>query len=190
MFKVFFMVLLAVSYTKQSTATSLYNKESYRSLTSDKRATKVGDTVTIIVMESSEAGSSAGIKSESGFDMDAKANVDEKSWSYGIGIDGSNKGDAQTSRNGFIKSQITAVVVSVDDNDNLLIQGQQTLTIDGETQKIEITGKARKTDIFSNNTLLSSRLFDANIKYIGQGVVSDGKEPSNIYKFFKWLGLI
>ncbi len=171
-------------------STSLYDKNKAVALTADKRASKVGDTVTILVIENSQASSSAGTNADSGFGVDAEARANDSDWKYGIGIGSSNSGDASTSRKGFIRSQITAVITEIDSNGHFLLKGSHTLTIDGETQKIELKGKARKTDIFANNTLLSSRLFDANIKYVGEGDVSNGKEPSGIYKIFKWIGLI
>lgn len=184
------VVMASLALPNQVIATSLYDKNKPVSLTADKRANKVGDTVTILVIENSQASSSAGTNADSGFAIDGQARAQDKDWRYGVGIGSSNNGDASTSRKGFIRSQITAVVTAIDANGNLSLKGSHTLTIDGETQKIELTGKARKTDIYANNTLLSNRLFEANIKYVGEGDVSSGKEPSGIYKLFKWIGLI
>lgn len=170
-------------------ATSLYNQDNYKELTADRRALRVGDTVTVIVMESAHASASAGEADESNFGFNAQAGANDKAWRYGIGVNSATEGSASTQRRGLIRAQITVVVVGVDSNQNLIVRGQQSLTIDGEEQKIEIAGRARRSDITSNNTLISSRLFDAKISLVGQGSVTKGADEGVFAKLFKWLGI-
>ncbi|NTS77391.1 flagellar basal body L-ring protein FlgH [Catenovulum sp. SM1970] len=191
-------LLMFVSIIHTGWANSLFNEDAFKSYTADKRASEVGDTVTIMIMETAEAASSAGNGSSGRFGMslDAKAgrkdSDDNLNWSrdFNVGVGSDQEGDASNQRNGFIRAQLTAVVLEVDLNQNIVIRGKQSIKIDGEEQTIEITGKARVSDISSDNTLISTRLFDAQIKFTGQGEVSEGKDSGIFYKFFKGVGLI
>ena len=170
-------------------SSSLYNPKNFKEITEDHRAFRVGDTVTIIVIESAQASASAGSADENQFGIGAQAGVNDKNWQYGLGINSNTEGAASTQRRGSIRAKITAVVTAIDKNKNLIIKGQQIIIIDGEEQKIELAGRARRSDISSNNTLVSNRLFDAKIKIIGSGSVTSGKEEGIISSFFKWLGI-
>lgn len=181
-------LLMLILLAHPAAATSLYEEKSFNDLTSDKRAKVIGDTVTIIVIESAQATTGAGSADDSEFTFSGSAGANHKAWQYGLGVGSQTDGSAVTRRSGSIKAQISVVVVGVDDNKNLLLKGKQLLTINGESQTIEVTGRARRSDIFSNNTLLSNRLFDADIKFTGKGEVSDGKEAGIFARLFKWLG--
>jgi flagellar L-ring protein FlgH len=183
-------VLILSMFMASVSATSLFNDADFKSLTSDKRARKVGDTVTIIVLENAQAKTSAGNSQDNGFSISASAQSPNGSWPYGVGMGSDHSGNAAIQRNGFIKAQITAVVKDKDKHGNLIVHGKQNISIDGEVQTIEITGSVRNSDIFSDNTLLSSRLFDANIIFTGKGPVSENQEGGIVYKVFNWLGLI
>lgn len=182
------LTLASASLVCGAMANSLYDEASFKDLTADKRAKVVGDTLTIVVLESAQATTGAGSADDSEFAFTGSAGANNRAWQYGLGVGSSTDGNATTKRVGSIKAQLSVQVVALDDNKNLVVKGKQLLTINGEAQTIEISGKARRTDIYSNNTLLSSRLFDADIKFTGQGEVTDGKESGIFARLFKWLG--
>ena len=183
------LLVLMTLFINPANADSLFDKHKYKEITADQRAFRIGDTVTILVIETATARASAGSADNSGYKLSADASVDNKGWNYGLGVGSETKGNASTQRQGQFRAQITAVVTSIDENGNLVVSGKQSLTIDGEQQIIELTGQARRSDITSQNTILSSRLFDADIKFVGAGSVSKGKEEGVFSKIFKWLGL-
>ncbi len=45
----------------------------------------------------------------------------------------------------------------------------------------------RPEDISSDNTVISTRIADAKIKYIGDGLLSDREKPGILTRFFNWL---
>lgn len=164
--------------------TSLFNEDKFNSLTADKRAMSVGDTVTVVVLENAQAKSRSGTSNANDLSIAASGSSPQGNWPYGIGIGAEYKGDAVTSRNGFIRAQITAIVRQIDEYGNLVIYGSQNITIDGELQSIELSGRIRAIDIMENNTLLSSRIMDAKINFSG---VEPESEPM-LSGFFSWLG--
>jgi flagellar L-ring protein precursor FlgH len=182
-----YLVLIVI--TPEVLAESLYNEKNYESLVEDNKASKVGDSITIVVYENSQAGTSAGEGSSSDFRLSGAANVDERNWNTGVSLGAGNKGNAETKRNGFIKAQLTVMVVAIDEYGGLIVEGKQEITINDEIQQINIKGRVRPTDIQSNNVIPSFRLQDAQIGIDGEGSVSSDKSKNIIVRFFHWLGL-
>ncbi|WP_166670486.1 flagellar basal body L-ring protein FlgH [Rheinheimera aquimaris] len=184
-----FCVFLVV-FSLETNATSLFNENKFKAITSDHTALRVGDTLTILIFENAQARSSAGNSSDSNFALSASGSSPQGRWPFGIDVAAGESGDAVIKRNGFVQAQITAVVIEQDDSGNLLVKGRQEITIDDELQSIELTGQVRPADISADNSVPSFRLYDAKIKIAGQGYVSDGQDSGIFYKVFSWLGLI
>lgn len=171
------------------------------SLFTDKKAMYVNDIVTIVIDESSRGGNSAdtktskdtktfaGISSFLGVEKYiARRNkdlTDGDIFSGGtepsIYIEGSSKnslaGKGATSRDGTLKARITARVIEVLDNRNLVIEGRRQLMVNAEDQYIVITGIIRPEDITSDNMISSQYIADARIVYTGNGVINDKMRP-------------
>lgn len=58
-------------------------------------------------------------------------------------------------------------------NGNLVINGNRMITVNDEKQILEISGIVRPEDLSADNTVLSSLVADAQIKYAGKGAVSE-----------------
>ncbi|CAM4163388.1 flagellar basal body L-ring protein FlgH [Pseudoalteromonas byunsanensis] len=177
-------LVLCTALSMNLHATSLFNESTFNSLTSDKRAMSLGDTVTVVVLENAQAKSRSGSSNANDLSISAAGSSPQGSWPYAMGLGAEYSGDAVTSRNGFIKAQITAVVSEIDKFGNLVINGTQNITIDGELQSIELSGRVRPIDIMANNTLLSSRIMDAKIVFTGEEQESEGV----LSQLFTWLG--
>ncbi len=168
-------------------------QNSFKSLFSDQKANKVGDAITILVMESSEASNNAqttgGRASEIGFgasgSMDGESMI--PSTSLDIGSNNEFSGSGATSSKGMVKTRITATIDSVLQNGNLFIQGSRKISINGEDQLIYITGVVRVSDINSDNTVKSYNISDAEIVLEGSGMIDRMQSPGWLTKLFHWL---
>jgi flagellar L-ring protein precursor FlgH len=87
------------------------------------------------------------------------------------------KGKGDTNREGKLVANITAKVVEVMPNGNLMLEARKELTINNEKQILVLTGLVRPDDIDSNNSVLSSKIADAQIYYVGDGVIQDKQSP-------------
>ena len=67
-------------------------------------------------------------------------------------------------------------------------QGDQLLTVNDEQQKIQVKGRVRPQDISPGNVVLSTRLAEAEIVYIGEGELAGRQRPSWWARFLNWLG--
>ena len=71
------------------------------------------------------------------------------------------------------RQQMSVTVARVHDGGNLEILGQKKLTLNNGDEYIRVRGIVRPEDISSNNVVLSDRIANAEIKYIGAGDVAD-----------------
>jgi flagellar L-ring protein precursor FlgH len=171
-------------------AANLYHGSSWSALATDRIAGQVGDSLTILIYEDSTASNTAtnGSKRSSHVSGRVVAGhaVDETG---SISLDGGFNGDSQTGRSGKMVAQISVTVDVVLPNGDLHISGAQMLRINNEKTNIKLRGRVRPADISSDNTLISSRIADAEINYDGSGFVTRGAKPGVVARIFAWLGL-
>lgn len=173
---------------------SAQNMQDYStySLFSDLKANKVGDAITILVVESSQAFNNAekttGKSSDLGLNL---AGTVGSSSVPGIdaGIKSNNnfKGSGSTKTSGMISTKISTTIDSVLQNGNLHIRGSRKLVINGEEQTIQIKGIVRPSDIMTDNTVLSYNISEAEIVIQGKGMIEDSQSPGWLTKFFHWI---
>lgn len=168
-------------------------QNSFSSLFSDQKANKIGDAITILVMESSEAANnaqtSAGRSSEIGFGANGTLDGEDMlpNTSLDIGSNNDFSGQGSTKSSGMVKTMITATIDSVLENGNLFITGSRLISINGEEQKIFIRGVVRVADIAPDNTVKSYNISDAEIVLEGSGMIDRMQSPGLITKLFHWL---
>lgn len=169
---------------------SLIDPGRYRALAADHRAYRVGDIVTIQVLEATRAKSQAA--TEAGSELDLGVGLSSPSTTYDatLGLNGGNASGAQTTRVGELRTQVSAQVMAIEANGNLRIEGEQSLIVNGERQKIRISGLVRPEDISAANTVWSNRIANADLELLGVGVVSESQRQSILYRVFKWLRLM
>lgn len=171
-------------------------QNSYFSLFSDQKANRVGDAVTIIVIESSQASNNAQTSSGRTSDIGFSGSFNTKTGSsapsggsgdVGIGSKNQFDGSGSTKTTGLIKTKISATIDSVLDNGNLMIKGSRKIAINGEEQLITIKGVVRSSDIMSDNSVMSYNISEAEIAFKGDGIISDAQKPGLLTKLFHWL---
>jgi len=177
---VFFCSLIVKSQDMRNNA--------YVSLFSDKKASRIGDAITIYVMEFSEATNKAqtvtGRTSNQGLDVSTGT---PPGTNMNFGFHNQFKGDGRTSRTGMIKTKISATIDSVLANGNLMIKGSRKIVVNGEEQTIFIKGIVRTSDIAPDNSVLSYNISEAEIRIQGQGPVSDVQSPGLFAKILNFL---
>lgn len=178
---------------------SLYNPNQYRSIYEDGRARRVGDIVTINVVEQ-QSGSqevttdatrtnttSASIaalgkrKSLFGIPIGAETPIFEGSSSSDL------QGDAESTRNSAITATLAARVINVLPDGNLQIEAVREITLNDETQFMVVTGIIRARDIAANNTIASTQIANAKIEYYGRGVLSQKQKPGWLSRFLEMV---
>lgn len=182
----FFILLLVLPLAR---AVSLFDENNYRSLIADRKAYLPGDLLTVIVMETSDAHSSADLASGKEIKAALEANYNKEHHKVGFGLSGKGRSAAKTGRNGKIKAALTVRIKNVQSG-GYLVEGHQLIRINGEQQTILLRGIVRSEDISSQNTVLSTRLANAQITYTGDGSVADSQRRNYVYKMLSLVGLV
>lgn len=178
---------------------SLYNPNQYRSLYEDGRARRVGDIVTINVVENQtgtqEVTTDATRTNRTSTTFEA---LGKRGSLFGFPI-GANmplfsgssnsdlQGDAETTRNNRITATLAARVINVHPDGNLEIEAVREITLNDETQFMVVTGLIRARDISANNTIASTQIANAKIEYYGQGVLSQKNKPGWLSRFLEMI---
>lgn len=160
-----------------------------QSIFSETKGHKIGDIITILIIENSTAVQKATTQNKKSSTVGAKAGTGPLSFIPNISssTSGDFSGDGSTTRSGTITAKISARVTKIYPNGNLAIEGKRSIRINDEVQDITINGIARTLDITSDNTILSTFLADAQIKYKGNGVVGTVNRPGVIKRVSDWL---
>jgi len=172
-------------------AESLYQEGSFQPLIADNKAFRVGDSITVQVYENSSATSSADTGTRRGNDLSGSVthNGSKVVGQFGIGIAGDFDGGGRTQRTNKLLATLSVTVIEVLPNRELRVSGEQLLTVNDELQKVNLEGRVRPQDISSGNVVLSTRLADAHITYVGEGDVSERTRRSAWRRILDWLGL-
>jgi flagellar L-ring protein precursor FlgH len=169
------------------------------SLYTDKKAKRVEDVITVLIVENAKASNDA----KTSTDKSQNASVDIKpfnvAWNggtptqytpsvgFGGGVQQKYDGKGQTSREGEVKATLSARIVAVYDNGNLLIEGNKEVEVNSEKQILRVSGIVRPDDISPDNTVLSEKIADARIQYTGQGDLHQAARPGILARFFNWI---
>ena len=184
---------------------SIYTKGAKGGLFGDSKAYRVGDLITIVLQE--EMNSIKGVSNNlnrkstnsllSGLQRAALAGASAFSWPWMIASDQLDKETEQELKNESSGStghanklfgQISASVVRVLSNKNLVVRGEKLITLNQGDEYIQISGIIRPEDVLPDNTVLSFRIANAQITYSGSGEVHDatraGWGTSLLYKIW------
>jgi flagellar L-ring protein precursor FlgH len=156
---------------------SLYSDAGYQSLTSDRKQFRAGDIVTLLIAENTSASSTA--DTGTARDSNVGLGVTIPQWTKGAGVVANNDfaGTGRTQRGGRVLGQLTVTVREVLANGDLTVAGEQLLEINGEKQTVRAQGRLRPRDINEQNVALSTRLADARLAFVGDGVLGDQQRP-------------
>ena len=164
----------------------------YASMFTDIKARKVGDVLTVEIIEVSSARSEARTKTEneheSSFTSQATGDFDFLPL-FNIGTSVSNEydGTGRTSRQGNLRAKITVTITEIDEAGNFIIEGSRTVDINGERQTTTLTGSVRPQDITAGNIVYSYNISNAQITYDGKGMVNSAHKPGILTRLLNWI---
>jgi flagellar L-ring protein FlgH len=184
------LALVLAAAVLPAAAESLYRPGEFQSLVSDRRAYKPGDVLTVQVFENSSAQSSADTTTKKNGALALALQTPAINKAAGAQLSDDFAGTGRTQRSGRLLAQFTVTVQGVDANGLLLVKGQQLIDVNEEKQEIRLEGKVRPVDIAENNTVLSTRIAEAKISYLGDGVLGEKQRPGILTRILGWLGIL
>ncbi|MDI9439132.1 MAG: flagellar basal body L-ring protein FlgH [Bacillota bacterium] len=171
-------------------AQSLYPVDQNSSMFADRKARRPGDLVTVIIVEQAQARQTAATSTG----KDSEVSVGPGGGVLAdlipllrLGGGDSFSADGSTTRGGSLTAKITTRVVESYSNNTMRIEGRQKIVINGEEQEIVLTGLVRTEDVAPDNTVLSTFVADAEISFVGTGMVADKNKPGLLTRLLNWL---
>jgi flagellar L-ring protein precursor FlgH len=176
---------------------SLWNSAS-TGLLRDTRASQVGDMVTIVIDESAAAQGDASTKL-------AKSSSAQEGLSNVLGLlpalkrsnpelDANNllsflsksefNGNGATTRKGALSGNLAVRVTREMPNGDLFLEGTKVLLLNHEEYHLYVSGLVRPLDVSRTNTVLSSRIADAQFEFTGRGDVDGTTSQGWLAKAF------
>jgi flagellar L-ring protein precursor FlgH len=173
-----------------ATADNLYRGSNWSAMTADRRASEVGDLLTVVIFQAAESSNVTQNKSNKSTDLSGSISGGDFSKDGHLSFAGGYNGRGEITRTEKFVTQMTLTVQAVLPNGDLVIAGDQWLNVNGERTRIGVRGRIRAADIGSDNSIISSRIADAQIDYDGHGFVSRSAKPGLITRIFSFLGLV
>lgn len=176
---------------------SLFKPHYVNNIYSDSKAHSVGDIISVILSENTQANKSA--KTEISKENEANlepiigfggnpATFNGDSIQFGLNQNTDFTGDSKLHQGNSLSGIISVHVLKVLPNGNLMIRGEKWMTLNNGEEYVRLTGVIRSKDITSNNTIISSKVANARIQYAGTGTFADAQEQGWLTQFVngKW----
>ncbi|GAA6134905.1 flagellar basal body L-ring protein FlgH [Oceaniserpentilla sp. 4NH20-0058] len=167
---------------------SLYQSNYSMSLFSDQRAKRIGDVITVVLQEQTQASKSNSATTKKDSDLNlGDVSIFTKtppilSASAAASRAFTGTGDADQSNS--LRGQITVTISDILPNGVLEVRGEKWLTLNRGDEFIRVRGLVRAQDIGPDNTVMSTKLADARISYGGTGEVANASRQGLLTRFF------
>lgn len=163
----------------------------------DLRATQIYDLVHIVVAENSSAISqgttNTNRKSSANASITSALGPQKAAGTLAnlANLTGQTQlqGTGTTSRTSSLTTTLTAEVMAVLPNGNLVLQGQKEILVNSEKQIVTVRGIVRPDDLSAVNSISSGQVARLEVHVSGKGVVEDAvKRPNLLYRLL--LGIL
>jgi flagellar L-ring protein FlgH len=157
-------------------------------LTSDSRAFRVGDVVTVLLQETTQASKKAGTSFSKSSDLSVgPATIlgkNVKQTAISAAADRGFTGGATSTQQNALTGALTVIVQEVLPNGLLRVAGEKTLMLNQGEEFLRLKGYVRAADIDADNQVSSLRVANARIAYSAQGALADANTPGWLTRFF------
>jgi flagellar L-ring protein precursor FlgH len=166
-----------------------------RPVVGDLRANRVNDLVTIKISESTSAISTADVSTSragsnnlnTGGLFGSWANLGTSTDTRATGTNSKYKGAGSTDRSATFTTTITARVVKVLNNGNLIFEGFRDIQLNNETQRLYVAGLVDPRQLDVTNSIASGQVAELRVGYGGKGVVDETLKPGFISRLLNYI---
>jgi flagellar L-ring protein precursor FlgH len=172
---------------------AIYQPAFAATLFEDYKARRVGDLLTVVLAEQTNARKSANASTS----RDAGAQVLDPTvlgrpvtrggvpiLNTDVDAKQSFNGEGSAEQSNELEGSIAVTVADVLPNGNLVVQGEKWMKINQGEEYIRLRGIVRPVDIGPNNSVLSTQVADAELAYGGTGTVARSSTPGWLSRFF------
>lgn len=160
---------------------AIYRQDSSISLFKDNKAYQIGDILTVLLSEKTNASTLAATNTSKNDQADiGVSSLFGGAGNYrglpvldvGIKAKRGFSGSGNSSQSNSLRGDISVVVVDVLKNGNLVVQGEKVIKINQGSESVSFSGVLRPQDIGVDNTIPSLKVANAKIYYGGSGSIS------------------
>ena len=183
---------------QEERGSSLYSPYTEVSLFEDVKGYRRGDIISVLLAERTAAQKSSGTnlsKSNAatignpnlgGTTYDEIGTVWGRPFNLGFGLDSeqSFQGASGSNQSNTLSGSIAVTIVEELPRGNLLVQGEKWISLNEGHEFIRLRGIVRRSDITTDNTVLSTQIADARIAYGGTGATRDANKMGWLSRFF------
>lgn len=164
----------------------LYQAGYGMSLFADMSGRRVGDLITVVLQENTNASKSVSTSTSKDSQMDMPGPTlmglpvtrkGQELFSASVGQTREFTGSGDTSQSNSLTGRVTVVVTEVLPNGNLMVRGEKRLQLNQGNEFVKVAGIVRPADVRADNSVLSSNLANASIIYSGEGMLADASSP-------------
>ncbi|MFO1435230.1 MAG: flagellar basal body L-ring protein FlgH [Gammaproteobacteria bacterium] len=182
---------------------SIYQAGYNMYLLEDIKARRIGDTLTVKLVEKTDASnsSSSTLSKESKTNIDNPtilgstpqfglpgvvplANTDTNTLATKLGSTSDFTGKGDNAKKNSLTGDITVTVADVLPNGNLVVRGEKRMSINQGNEYIKLSGIVRPLDIATDNSIPSTKIADATIVYNGDGQIDGANKAGWLTRFF------
>lgn len=169
-----------------------------RSVVSDLRARHMNDLVTLRITESTSAISKADVTTaRDGSNSLSAPLLFSRFGGEAAGANSTSakttattnkyKGNGTTGRSAVFTTTVTARVVKVLNNGNLIFEGFRDIQLNNETQRLYVAGILDPNRLDKNNSITSGQVAELRVGYGGEGVVDETLKPGFISRLLNFV---
>lgn len=166
-------------------------------------ARRVGDLLTVTLVESTQANKSATTSTAKSSDTSLAnptlfgstpqfntpgiiplASNRNNTLDFELSSSNDFSGDGSASQSNALTGNITVTVVEVLPNRYLYVRGEKRIGINQGYEYVRLSGIVRPQDITPQNTVESTRIADPTISYVGEGALADANSMGWLTRFF------
>jgi len=173
---------------------TIYNPATAQMLFQDKKALRVGDIITIVLVENTNASKTADteLKKDSSANMAAPTilgkPVSMLNGQYDLSLDAALqrqfKAESDSAQSNRLQGTISVTVHQVFPNGNLFVKGEKWISLNQGDEFIRVSGLVRPQDIDKDNQVPSTKIANAKIYYGGTGPLAESNQVGWLARFF------
>jgi flagellar L-ring protein FlgH len=172
---------------------SIYASAQNIALFEDRKARQVGDVLTVLLVERTDAKKSAATNTskDSSFSVAGPTLFGgpvtvggTEVLEFDVSAERAFNGAGGSTQSNALTGSVSVLIAQVLPNGNFLVRGEKQIAINRGSESVSIEGIVRPADIAADNSVRSDRVANARIHYGGRGELADANAQGWISRFF------
>lgn len=173
---------------------AIYQQGMRVGLFEDTTAKYIGDVLTIILIENTNASATSNTNSskDNKVDLPGPTLAGQKVTDKGVEILNNNfagerefNGQGTSAMNSSFNGKMSVTVAEVLPNRNLVVRGEKMLLLNQSDEYVRFIGIVRPQDIEQDNSIQSTRVANVHMAYGGQGALAAANKMGPLGRFFQ-----